>query len=336
MEDRRLDVLKAIVADYVSSREPVGSKALVDRHGLNVSPATVRKDMAVLEDEGYITQPHTSAGRIPTDKGYRLFVDKLGQVKPLSGAERRAITTFMAGAVDLDDIVSRTVRLLAQITHQVAIVQYPAVSTARIRHVELVSLTEERALVVMITSSGRVEQRALELPAHSEQVLSGLRQRLNAAMVDQNPSTAAQHLQVMLDDTAPDQRIIATAVVASLLEMLAIEPSSRVAVAGVPNLTRFAENFETAVQPVLEALEEQVVLLHLLGETRGDEVMVRIGQENAYEPLQSTSLVASSYGDAERTWASLGVVGPTHMDYPTTIASVRAVARYLGRYLAEG
>ena len=127
-EDRRFEVLRAIVADYVATHEPVGSRALVDRHQLRVSPATIRSDMAVLEDEGYIAQPHTSAGRIPTDKGYRLFVDRLGSLKPLSAAEQRAIQTFLSGAIDLDDVLLRTVRLLAQVTQQVAIVQYPTMS----------------------------------------------------------------------------------------------------------------------------------------------------------------------------------------------------------------
>ena len=144
MDDRKLDVLRAIVEDYVATREPVGSKALVERHRLDVSPATIRNDMAVLEDEGYLIQPHTSAGRIPTDKGYRLFVDRLTTIKPLSGAERRAISTFLAGAADVDDIVHRTVRLLAQLTQQVALVQYPAARSTTIRHVELVSLHVDR------------------------------------------------------------------------------------------------------------------------------------------------------------------------------------------------
>ena len=116
LDDRKLAVLRAIVQDYVSTMEPVGSKSLVDRHHLDVSPATIRNDMAVLEEQGYIAQPHTSAGRIPTDKGYRLFVDRLSGVKPLSAAERRAIETFLAGAYDLDDVVMRTVRLLAHFT----------------------------------------------------------------------------------------------------------------------------------------------------------------------------------------------------------------------------
>src|SRR5829696_9271687 len=163
VDDRKLDVLRAIVEDYVATEEPVGSKALVERHGLGVSPATVRNDMAALEDEGYITQPHTSAGRVPTDKGYRLFVDRLTTVKPMTSAEKRAIATILDGAVDLDDVVTRSVRLLAQLTRNVAVVQYPTLSRSTVRHVELVALAPNRLLVVLILSTGRVEQRLVEL-----------------------------------------------------------------------------------------------------------------------------------------------------------------------------
>jgi heat-inducible transcriptional repressor len=165
LDDRKLEVLRAIVEDFVSTTEPVGSKALAERHSLGVSPATVRNDMAALEEEGYITHPHTSAGRIPTDKGYRLFVDQLSTVKPLSPAERRAIQSFLEGAVDLDDVVRRSVRLLAQLTRQVAVVQYPSLSRSAVRHLEIVHLAPHRLLLVLITDTGRVEQRLLELPA---------------------------------------------------------------------------------------------------------------------------------------------------------------------------
>ena len=165
LDDRKLDVLRAIVEDYVSTQEPVGSKALVERHQLGVSPATVRNDMAVLEEEGYIRQPHTSAGRVPTDRGYRLFVDRLSRVKPLTPAERRAIERFLVGAVDLDDVVHRTVRLLAQLTRQVAVVQYPSLARSSVRHLELVPISTTRLMLVMIADTGRVEQRLVELPA---------------------------------------------------------------------------------------------------------------------------------------------------------------------------
>jgi transcriptional regulator of heat shock response len=124
--DRRLEILRAIVEEYVQTQEPVGSKAIAENHALGISPATIRNEMAVLEEEGLIKQPHTSAGRIPTDRGYRIFVDKLATVKPLSNAERRAIETFLHGSNDLDDLVRRSAKLLADITKQVAVVQYPS------------------------------------------------------------------------------------------------------------------------------------------------------------------------------------------------------------------
>jgi heat-inducible transcriptional repressor len=337
VDDRKLEVLRAIVTDYVSSQEPVGSKALVERHNLGVSPATVRNDMAALEEEGYITQPHTSAGRIPTDKGYRLFVDRLGSVKPLSAAEQRAIQTFLSGALDLDDVLSRTVRLLAQVTQQVAIVQYPALSHSTVRHVEVVSLSSSRVMLILITSSGRVEQRSIEMAAHDEVSLGDLRSRLNAATVGFSTAQAAARLSALVTELPQSLGSIGQAGIATLLEMLSSETSSRVVVGGVPNLSRFGDEFETTVKPVLEALEEQVVLLKLLGEVNpANVVTVRIGQENPYKELQSTSVIASGYGSRADTWATLGIVGPTRMDYPSTMASVRAVARYVGRFLSEG
>ena len=337
MDDRKLEVLRAIVTDYVSSQEPVGSKALVERHDLGVSPATVRNDMAALEEEGYITQPHTSAGRIPTDKGYRLFVDRLGSVKPLSPAEQKAIHTFLSGAADLDDVLLRTVRLLAQVTQQVAIVQYPTLGHSTVRHVEVVSLSATRMLLILITSTGRIEQRALELPDHQEETLAELRSRLNIAAVGYSSSAAATRLTTLVDQLPPTLTGIGKVAVATLLEMLSSDASSRMVVGGMPNLTRFGAEFEAGVKPVLEALEEQVVLLKLMGEAAtADAVTVRIGQENPYKELQSTSVVASGYGSQLDIFATLGVVGPTRMDYPSTMASVRAVARYVGRFLSEG
>src|ERR1700741_168560 len=183
LDERKLAVLRAIVEDYVSTTEPVGSKSLVDRHGLDVSPATIRNDMAVLEEQGSIPQPPPAGGRIPTDKGYRLFVDRLTSIKPMSVAERRAIETFLGGAYSLDDIVLRTVRLLAQLTRQVAVVQYPSLSRASVPHIELVSLAPQRVLLVLITDTGRVEQATVDLPDVAEpESIAHLRAVLNACL----------------------------------------------------------------------------------------------------------------------------------------------------------
>jgi heat-inducible transcriptional repressor len=337
-DERRLAVLRAIVEDYVSTQEPVGSKALVERHRLGVSPATVRNDMAALEEEGFITQPHTSAGRIPTDKGYRLFVDRLTALKPLSSAERRAISTFLEGAVDLDDVVHRTVRMLAQLTRQVAIVQYPTLSRSTVRHVELVTLNASRLLLVLITSSGRVEQRVLshDLP-FDDALLADLRTRLLAAVLGQRLGDAVARVGDLAETFAPEHRSTVHAVVATLVETMSDERyDERVLIGGTANLTRFGDDFDRSLKPMLEALEEHVVLLKLLGEaTTPSQVTVRIGHEQPYQELASTSVVATGYGPGDDVFATLGIVGPTRMDYPGSMAAVRAVARYVSGILAE-
>ena len=164
VSDRSLEVLRVIVQDYVASREPVGSKSIVDRHSFGVSAATIRNDMALLEEEELITAPHTSSGRIPTDKGYRLFVDHLADLKPLTPAQRQAIETFLGESADLDDVLARTVRLLSQLTRQVAMVQYPSLQQARFRHLEVVALAPQKLLLVVITDSGHVDQRVVDVP----------------------------------------------------------------------------------------------------------------------------------------------------------------------------
>ncbi|HLN78193.1 MAG TPA: heat-inducible transcriptional repressor HrcA [Nocardioidaceae bacterium] len=339
VEDRKLAVLRAIVEDYVSTQEPVGSKALVERHRLGVSPATVRNDMAALEDEGFITQPHTSAGRIPTDKGYRLFVDRLSQVKPLSAAEKRAIASLLQGAIDLDDVVQRTVRLLAQLTRQVAIVQYPTLSRSTVRHVELVTLASTRLLLVLILSTGRVEQRVVELPeALDDDTVAGIRTALNRATLGEKLSDAAARLAEIPEQYDRDDRRPVAVIVAALVEAMSDHRSDeRVVVGGTANLARFGDGFDASIKPMLEALEEHVVLLKLLGEaTSPTSLTVRIGHEVPYQELSTTSVVATGYGPGEEALATLGIVGPTRMDYPGTMATVRAVARYVSKILDEG
>jgi len=336
LDERKLDVLRAIVEDYVATQEPVGSKSLVERHALGVSPATVRNDMAVLEEEGYIRQPHTSAGRVPTDAGYRLFVDRLSKVKPLSPAERRAIERFLMGAVDLDDVVHRTVRLLAQLTRQVAVVQYPSLTRSAVRHLELVPLSTTRVMLVMITDTGRVEQRQIDLPGPlpPEDVLE-LRRLVNAKLVGERLIATPPLVQALTEEMPEDLRPAMTTLAATLLETLVDRHDERVAVAGTANLTRGGVlDFAGSLRPVLEALEEEVVLLKLFG-GQSETTLVRIGDENEYADLRATSVVTTGYGLGGTIVGGLGVVGPTRMDYPGNIATVRAVARYLSDLLAQ-
>lgn len=335
VEERKLEVLRAIVEDFIATNEPVGSKSLADRHNLGVSPATIRNDMAALEEDGLIAQPHTSAGRVPTDAGYRLFVDRLTQLKPLSAAERRAIQAFLDGAVDLDDVLHRAVRTLAQLTRNVAVVQYPSLSRSRVRHIELVRLTESRLMLVLITDTGRVEQRIVELPGPvGEEAVADLRLTLNGHLRDRLLAEAPEIVAGLPGQIAPQMRGLLATLTSVLLETLVEKGSDRIVLGGTANLTEHALDFP-AIRPVLEALEEQVVLLRLLDQSvSSGRVIVRIGNENQHEGLVTTSVVSTGYGSHGAPLGGVGVLGPRRMDYAHTMARVAAVARYVGELIS--
>jgi len=335
---RSLDVLRVIVQDYVASREPVGSKSIVERHSFGVSAATIRNDMALLEEEELIAAPHTSSGRIPTDKGYRMFVDHLADLRPLTPAQRQAIEVFLGASADLDDVLARTVRLLSQLTHQVALVQYPLLSKSRVRHIELVPLSTTRIMSVFITDTGRVEQRMLDVASPIDEVFLGeLRARLNSSIGGLGLADAALALSDFAAQFPAARHPLVEAIAASLIEQIGANHQDKLVMAGTANLVRTEEDFTGSIFPVLEAIEEQVTLLRLFGEMAVDQngVSASIGRENAEFGLGEISVLSSGYGALGGSVARLGVLGPLRMDYSNNMAAVRAVARYLTRLLGE-
>ncbi len=336
--ERGLQVLRAIVQDYVESHEPVGSRSIVDKYAFGVSAATIRNDMAQLEDEELITAPHTSSGRVPTDKGYRVFVNHLAQLRPLSVAQRTAIETFLADPADLDDLMARTVRVLTRLTGQVALAQYPSFARAHLTHLELVALAPNRMLIVLVTDAGGVSQRIAPLPIDlDENDLMMLRARLSALITGQAVGEATERLQALLADadevrTDPALRVLAHVIVDELDEFR----QERLVMAGAATLARREQDFRGSIHPLLEAIEEQVTLLRLMSEMVTDEhgLAASIGTENAPFGLGEASIVASNYA-TPGGMARVGVMGPTRMDYPSNLAAARAVARYLSRLLDE-
>jgi len=329
-EERRQAVLRAIVEGYVATHEPIGSKALAETPQLGVSSATIRNDMAILEEEGLIAQPHTSAGRVPTDKGYRSFVDHLA-ASALPESHKRAIGTFLSDAVDLNDVVERSVRLLSQLTRQVAVVQYPSLRESQVRRIELVRLGAEHALVVVVSADARVEQQTVALgEATPDDAFERAVRNVNEVAGGLGGTALASALAGWVE--APDQVPWAAAVAEVVVAATRGGTVERVVLAGTSNLARAGSGLEAGtIAPVLDALEEQVVLLRLLHEmaSEGDDVSVRIGAETHHEALSRTSIVAAAYG---RDASSLvGALGPTRMDYPGTMSAVRAVARYLSK-----
>ncbi|MBN9613482.1 MAG: heat-inducible transcriptional repressor HrcA [Actinobacteria bacterium] len=343
VSERGLAVLHAIVGDYVASNEPVGSKTIVDRHHFGVSAATIRNDMALLEEEELIVAPHTSSGRVPTDKGYRLYVDTLARIRPLTGAQRSAIERFLAESNDLDEALARTVRLLSQLTNQVAVVQYPSLKRTQVRHVDLVAVGEDRVLCVLILGTGVVEQQLASLPAArvTDAWVNGLRERIAGVLIGSDLEAAvagAQQLAETVDAWAqPGETELVRRVLDVLLGQLQANRSERITIAGAANLSRTGE-FLGNLPAVLDAIEEQVTLLKLFGELANDgrDVAASIGRENERYGLGGTSIIASSYEHDGDSQSHLGVLGPIRMDYAGNIATVRAVAIYLSKLLSEG
>ena len=339
VSERGLQVLRAIVQDYVDTNEPVGSKSIVERHQFGVSAATIRNDMALLEDEELIAAPHTSSGRIPTDKGYRVFVDHLAQLRPLSNAQRAAISTFLADPVDLDDLLMRTVRALTQLTGQVAIVQYPSFARASVSHVEFVQLGGPRVVVIVVTDTGRVSQRVLLLQGElTDDEGVRVKREISALVTGKPVGEAAQAIADLVATDAPSGRVPdAVRTIARIVaEELEEFRQDRLVMAGSATLARREGDFRGSIYPLLEAIEEQVTLLRLMGEMVADEqgLAASIGRENASFGLSEASVVTSDY-DGAGARARVGLLGPTRMDYPTNLAAVRAVAHYLSRLLDE-
>jgi heat-inducible transcriptional repressor len=292
--------------------------------------------MALLEEEGLIHAPHTSAGRVPTDLGYRLFVDRLNELKQLSAAERQAMETLLTDTVDLDEILGRSVRLLSRLTNQVAMIQYPTLGGAKVRSVELVSVGDRRVMIILVSDNGRIQQHVQDLGSSLEpEELSKLRNLLDsklrgAALADVSKLTADLGTSL-----SPEHSRVLTALVLPLLELVDSNRQDKLMVAGTANLVRSEGDFGGNITSLLDAIEEHVVLLRLISdmEADGDEVSLRIGSENQIEGLSSASVLVTGYGSQTQNVAKVGVIGPTRMDYSSNIAAVRAIARYLSKSL---
>ncbi len=336
--ERRASILKAIVSHYVTSGEPVGSKTLVEGYQLGVSPATVRNEMGALEEAGYIFQPHTSAGRIPTDAGYRYFVDSGIQPLRLPANEARKIQRFFGEPrYELEDALRQTASLLSGITDHAAVVFAPALERSVVRHVELVPLAGSRAMVVLVTNTGRVENHIVGVPESVDEVqLDRAAEMLNRLVVDEPLDTAPDKIAAAHDNFPLELRDVVDQVGRALQDDLKQHDAERMFLDGTSNIVheeKFAD-LET-VRQVIGALEHRRLLLEVLADALSINVVsVRIGRENSLEEMQACSVVTARYGTEEQPLGSLGVVGPTRMDYRRTISAVHEVASNLGRMLS--
>ena len=337
LDDRKATILRAIVSHYVRSGEPVGSKTVVEKFPVKVSAATVRNEMASLEAAGFIFQPHTSAGRIPTDAGYRYFVDEWSGRSRLSNLEARRIENFFVDATwELEESLRRTASLLSGLTHHAAVVFAPSLDRSVVRHLELVPLGVDRAMLVLVTNTGRVENHVVLVSEGLDEVqLDQTAEMLNRIVVGGPLESAAQTVTEAVDSFPLEFRETVTQVARVIADEMTRDEGDRVFLEGTSNIVdeqKFSD-LET-VRQVISALEHRRILLELAAEALAvDRVTVRIGHENSIEEMQSCSVITTAYGSEGVALGSLGIVGPTRMDYGRTIAAVNEVAVHLGRML---
>jgi heat-inducible transcriptional repressor len=336
LSDRRSRILALIVDDYVDSAQPIGSQALVERHHLGLSSATVRNEMAALEDEGYITHPHTSAGRIPSNRGYRYYVSSLMPERDLSYQEQATILhQFHQSARDLEEWVSLAASVLANSMRNVALVTQPRLHEVRFKQLQLVELTENRALLVVVTSDAQVHQRMLDFPATvNQESLSRLAARLNAEF----GGHMAADLPVR-DKSEPlnaTEAIVIAAVTEILLKEQA-EAAEAPIVEGVRDLLRQPEFGEPdRLLDTLEAVDERRLRAAIPSQQMGSgDVAIVIGDENQAGPYRDMSFVLARYGVPGGPNGVLGVLGPTRLAYSDAVAHVRYVSDLLTQLMSR-
>ena len=339
LDERKAAILRAIVSHYVSSGEPVGSKTIVERFNLAVSPATVRNEMGALEEAGYLRQPHTSAGRIPTDAGYRYFVDAWANQTRLPSREVARIHRFFdEPRWELEDALRKTASLLSAVTDHAAVVFAAGLDRNTVRHVELVRLSGDRAMVLLVTDTGRVANHLVQIPEPLDTVLlDHAADMLNRTVVGIPLESAADRIVSSIDRFPLELREAVSAVARALREEVSDRATERVFLEGTSNIVdeqKFADL--EVVRQVIGALEHRRLVLEVLADALSTEsVSVRIGPENSVEEMQFCSVVTAPYGAEGNVLGSLAVVGPTRMDYRRTIAAVHEIASSLGRMLGE-
>jgi heat-inducible transcriptional repressor len=338
LNERRRIVLAALVDEYVASAQPVASRRLVDHYKVGCSPATVRNDLAHLEETGHVFQPHVSAGRIPTDSGYRAFVDDIGERErrvALTAEEVEAIHSCYARVESqLSDLMRETSALLSKLTSYVAVVLAPVLRRSRIKRVDLVPLTARRALLVVITETGRVADRQVEFDADvAEDDLGAAERYLNETF---DGKLAEDLPAAVLDAPRGPWSPVVHAVLGEVLDCLGEVDEEQLYSGGTTTLLEQPEFADSrTVRPLLSLLEDGFAMLSVLSEAlEAKEVVVRIGRENRAAGLEHVSFVATNYG-GEAGEGIVGLIGPTRMDYPRAIGAVRCVADSLSEALGQ-
>ncbi|HEY4025795.1 MAG TPA: heat-inducible transcriptional repressor HrcA [Candidatus Dormibacteraeota bacterium] len=335
MEPRKQDILKAVVREFTVSAVPVGSQALVSRHILNLSSATVRNELSELADLGYLVQPHTSAGRIPTDRGYRYFVDFLMDSEPVPVQVEAFIQgELLLAPADPQALLERVATTVAAVTQNAAVASLPHGPQARIKHIDLVSLEPTEVLVILLVEGNLIRQHVMPVSRAADQAeLSRLANRMNRDLVGKDRDVLA--LRIKRLGQGLEREILVR--LSQTLELFERGVETLVLHDGVRNLLKQPEFAEASrLHQVLEVLEETRYLATLLQELVGEsDMQIVIGSENQTTQLRSCTVVLTTYGPTRRIRGVLGVVGPTRMDYGQVVGRLQTVARWASERMGE-
>ena len=329
LDDRKTAILSAVVQEYIATAQPVGSTHIADAPGVRVSSATVRNEMAVLEQEGYLVQPHTSAGRIPTDKGYRFFVDRLTTPGHLDAVARAEVGEFFRTAHGrLEEMLHRTSDLLAHLTNYAAVVVAPRAQSAAVRSVQLVGLSSALATVVVVFGNGSVESQTIELAGDVSDVhLAAASARLSGAL-------AGRPLGRLGPVPSSGDAVVDRVAQQALDAVSAAISDEHLYVGGTSSMASAFDAVEI-VRDVLRTLEQQFVVVTLVSDLVQRGLSVAIGGEHGVQPLSACSVVVAPIVVDGEPHGSVGVLGPTRMNYPQALATVEVVSNQLARRMEE-
>jgi heat-inducible transcriptional repressor len=331
LDGRKAAILRAVVQEYIETALPVGSGLVANAPGVEVSSATVRNEMAVLESEGFLEQPHTSAGRVPTEKGYRFFVDTLDGAPALARTQRQQITTFFSRTHgEIERMLEDTTRLLSNLTDSAAMVVAPHTEHVAVRSVQLVGLTDRVALLVVVLSTGAVDKHTVELPdSIDDGRLAAAGLRLADAMVG--------HPLGGRPDVTPTGDEAIDSLLDRCVDLLADDGTHEGDGVFVGGASRMASAFDAVetVKEVLDILEQQLVVVSLLEDLIDRGLSVAIGTETGMVPLSGCAVVVAPYEIGGEPAGTVGVLGPARMNYPQALAAVADVSRRLGSHLTD-
>ena len=336
--ERKLQILQAIIEDYISSGEPVGSRTIAKKYGIGISPATIRNEMSDLEEMGYLEQPHTSAGRIPSDKGYRLYVDRLLKAERLSISEANYIKDIYDNKTrHIEQIIFQTSKILSDITNYTAVVLGPKLSRVLVKHIQLVPIDNHFALLMVVTNTGIVRDAMITIPPGvGVEYLTRISNLLNHLYRDKSLGEISLVPLIEVRDEMIQNREFFNSLVDALTESIDIGEVSEVYLGGTTNIFNYPEYHDIIkAKEFLDLMEQKELLYKLLAKSPDKGVSVTIGEENQCAELRDYSIITATYNINGKTMGTMGIIGPTRMEYSKTISVMDFMGKTLSNYLTR-